>query len=171
MSPDVAVVPLRWWHLAALMPLERGLFAPDDWSEELFWSELALGPARSYVVALDHDELVGYAGVAVAPPDSAVQTVAVAPGRQGGGVGTRLMLDLLRAARAGGATVCTLEVRTDNPRAQTLYRRLGFAPLGVRRAYYQPSGGDALVMRAQRIDSAEYGRMLDGVAAAARGAA
>jgi len=38
-------------------------------------------------------------------------------------------------------------VRTDNARAQQLYRRYGFAQIGVRRGYYQPSGTDALVMR------------------------
>ena len=40
-----------------------------------------------------------------------------------------------------------LEVRTDNDRAQRLYRRYGFVGIGVRRGYYQPSGADALVMR------------------------
>jgi ribosomal-protein-alanine N-acetyltransferase len=38
-------------------------------------------------------------------------------------------------------------VRVDNDRAQRLYRRRGFAGIGIRRAYYQPSGTDALVMR------------------------
>src|SRR5262249_27776152 len=32
-------------------------------------------------------------------------------------------------------------------RAQRLYRRYGFAGIGLRRGYYQPSGADALVMR------------------------
>ena len=35
----------------------------------------------------------------------------------------------------------------DNDRAQRLYRRRGFTDIGIRRAYYQPSGTDALVMR------------------------
>jgi len=38
-------------------------------------------------------------------------------------------------------------VRTDNHRAQRLYRRYGFTEIGIRRGYYQPSGTDALVMR------------------------
>ena len=38
-------------------------------------------------------------------------------------------------------------MRVDNDRAQRLYRRRGFAGIGIRRAYYQPSGTDALVMR------------------------
>jgi [ribosomal protein S18]-alanine N-acetyltransferase len=40
-----------------------------------------------------------------------------------------------------------LEVRADNVRAQRLYRWWGFAEIGIRRGYYQPSGMDAIVMR------------------------
>ena len=40
-----------------------------------------------------------------------------------------------------------LEVRADNTRAQRLYRWCGFAEIGIRRGYYQPSGTDAIVMR------------------------
>ena len=40
-----------------------------------------------------------------------------------------------------------LEVRADNTRAQRLYHWWGFAEVGIRRGYYQPSGMDAIVMR------------------------
>ena len=40
-----------------------------------------------------------------------------------------------------------LEVRADNPAAQSLYERAGFSVITRRRGYYQPSGTDALVMR------------------------
>ena len=40
-----------------------------------------------------------------------------------------------------------LEVRVDNTRAQKLYERFGFEPIGFRRGYYQPGNVDALVMR------------------------
>ena len=45
-------------------------------------------------------------------------------------------------------------MRADNDRAQQLYRRYGFAEIGIRRGYYQPSGADALVMRALGPDPA-----------------
>jgi [ribosomal protein S18]-alanine N-acetyltransferase len=44
-------------------------------------------------------------------------------------------------------------VRTDNDRAQRLYRRYGFTDIGIRRGYYQPSGADALVMRRDLTDT------------------
>ena len=39
-----------------------------------------------------------------------------------------------------------LDVRTDNAPALALYESVGFARIGVRRRYYQPSGADAYTM-------------------------
>jgi ribosomal protein S18 acetylase RimI-like enzyme len=57
------------------------------------------------------------------------------------------MLALIGEARNRGAGEVFLEVRADNPGAQTLYRTLGFEEIGVRPHYYQPDGVDAIVMR------------------------
>ena len=58
-----------------------------------------------------------------------------------------LLENMLAEAARRGCTEVFLEVRVDNDRAQHLYRRYGFAGVGLRRGYYQPSGADALVMR------------------------
>lgn len=39
-----------------------------------------------------------------------------------------------------------LEVRVDNDPALALYRRFGFARMGLRRRYYQPENVDAYTM-------------------------
>jgi ribosomal-protein-alanine N-acetyltransferase len=52
----------------------------------------------------------------------------------------------LAEAHRRGAPQVALEVAADNVVAQRLYERRGFTVTGVRRAYYQPSGTDALVM-------------------------
>ena len=74
----------------------------------------------------------------------------VAPPYQHRGL-ARLMLDALVAASgAADARWLWLEVRESNQRAQTVYRRYGFEPIGVRRGYYPAAGGqreDAIVMR------------------------
>ncbi len=137
---------MRWWHLPAVRELEVELFAPDDWSPEVFWSELAGHPATRYVVALADEQVVGYAGVALLGGDAHVQTMAVARAEQGRGLGRVLLRELLAHAEEVGAARVLLEVRADNPVAQALYVAAGFVPLGVRRRYYQPSGADAAVM-------------------------
>jgi hypothetical protein len=73
--------------------------------------------------------------------------MAVAEDRWGQRIGARLLDSLVAEAARQGCTEVFLEVRVDNERAQRLYRSRGFAGIGVRRGYYQPSGTDALVMQ------------------------
>ena len=97
-TPTVTVEPLRWWHLPQVHAIEEVLFPGDCWSVEQFWSELAQ-PTRCYVVATDADEVVGYAGLFLLPPDADIQTVAVRQDRQGQGIARRLVSDLLHLSR------------------------------------------------------------------------
>ena len=142
---------MRWWDIEPVMRLEHELFAEDAWSETMFWSELAERDSRKYVVAVDGDSVVGYAGLCAYSEDTSyIQTIGVTEGRQRTGVGTALLVALLDEADTRGAAHVDLEVRADNAAAISLYERHGFAALGVRRGYYQPSGADALVMRRNR---------------------
>ncbi|MFB9389763.1 ribosomal protein S18-alanine N-acetyltransferase [Streptomyces coeruleoprunus] len=144
---------MRWWDIAPVLDLERALFPEDAWSEGMFWSELAHargpGATRRYVVAEDPADgrLVGYAGLAAAGGLGDVQTIAVARDQWGTGLGARLLTELLRYATHFECQEVLLEVRVDNTRAQRLYERFGFEPIGFRRGYYQPGNVDALVMR------------------------
>lgn len=142
---------MRWWDIDPVLELERELFPEDAWSAGMFWSELAhaRGPraTRRYVVAEEDGEIVGYAGLAAAGGLGDVQTIAAARDQWGSGLGSRLLTDLLGHATAFECTEVLLEVRVDNTRAQKLYERFGFEPIGFRRGYYQPGNIDALVMR------------------------
>ncbi|MBT2524607.1 ribosomal protein S18-alanine N-acetyltransferase [Streptomyces sp. ISL-99] len=142
---------MRWWDIDPVLELERELFPEDAWSAGMFWSELAhaRGPraTRRYVVAEEDGEIVGYAGLAAADGLGDVQTIAAARDQWGTGLGSRLLTDLLGYATAFECTEVLLEVRVDNTRAQKLYERFGFEPIGFRRGYYQPGNIDALVMR------------------------
>jgi ribosomal protein S18 acetylase RimI-like enzyme len=57
------------------------------------------------------------------------------------------MLRMIEEAHDRGATELFLEVRADNPGAQSLYESLGFERIAVRPHYYQPDGVDAIIMR------------------------
>ncbi|WP_405621707.1 ribosomal protein S18-alanine N-acetyltransferase [Streptomyces sp. NBC_01511] len=154
---------MRWWDIEAVLALEYELFPEDAWSPGMFWSELAhaRGPAatRRYVVAeaADDGRIVGYAGLAAAGGLGDVQTIAAARDQWGTGLGSRLLTDLLQHATAFECEEVLLEVRVDNPRAQKLYERFGFEPVGFRRGYYQPGNVDALVMRLSLLDG-PYGQ-------------
>ena len=151
---------MRWWDIEPVLELEKDLFPEDAWSRGMFWSDLAhaRGPqaTRRYFVAEDgRDEstdgggrrIIGYGGLAAAGDVADVQTIAVAREHWGTGLGAVLLTELLRAATAFECAEVMLECRVDNVRAQKLYERFGFEPIGFRRGYYQPGNVDALVMR------------------------
>jgi [ribosomal protein S18]-alanine N-acetyltransferase len=134
----------------AVAELERSVFGNEAWSADMLFSEMAAPTGtRHYLVAEDDGELAGYGGLLGPPggPHADVVTLAVAADRWGRGIGTALLHGLLAEAAQRGCRDVFLEVRVDNDRAQRLYRRNGFAGVGIRRGYYQPSGTDALVMR------------------------
>ena len=54
---------------------------------------------------------------------------------------------LLEEAARRGVTDVFLEVRADNPVAQSLYASEGFAEIGRKPRYYQPDDVDAVVMK------------------------
>ncbi|MFJ6564851.1 ribosomal protein S18-alanine N-acetyltransferase [Streptomyces sp. NPDC091412] len=142
---------MRWWDIDPVLELEKDLFPEDAWSRGMFWSELAhsRGPeaTRRYVVAEDGGRIVGYAGLVASGGQGDVQTIAVARDHWSTGLGSRLLTELLRAATAFECAEVMLECRVDNVRAQKLYERFGFEPIGFRRGYYQPGNVDAVVMR------------------------
>jgi N6-L-threonylcarbamoyladenine synthase len=136
--------------LPALMHLETTTFVSDAWSTDAMRGELT---ARHgwYVVAVDEADgaILGYAGLSCPRGAHAadVQTIAVADGSRGRGIGRALLTRLVAEAHARGAREVLLEVRADNPVAQSLYSSLGFEAIAVRPHYYQPDDVDAVVMR------------------------
>src|SRR5579859_886296 len=141
--------PMGHHDVAAVAAMEVALFGAEAWSPELLTTEVTTDPvSRYYIVADDNGVIAGYGGLLAQRGGQAdVLTLAVAADRWGEGIGTALLEGLLTEAARRGCTEIFLEVRVDNDRAQRLYRRRGFTGIGIRRAYYQPSGTDALVMR------------------------
>lgn len=128
--------------------LEKQLFNGEDpWPVAALRRELAVTHNR-YVAARLANTVVGYAGISrlgrTPPFEYEVHTIGVDPAYQGRGIGRRLLAELLNFADGG---VVYLEVRSDNTRAITLYRSLGFVEVGLRRRYYRASGADAYTMR------------------------
>ena len=150
-APAPVIRGMVWQDVDAVMDLERELFGREAWSASLFWSELAQTDSRSYLVAELDGRLVGYAGLCAYRHEAFVQTMAVEPSLWGHGLGARLLTELMEEAARRGNDEVLLEVRIDNLRAQALYERFGFVTIGRRRGYYQPSGTDALVMRASGV--------------------
>jgi ribosomal-protein-alanine N-acetyltransferase len=125
----------------------------------VFRDELA-AENRLYVAA-DEDGVVGFGGVMLVDDEAHVTNLLVDPEWRRRGIGLALMLALIDAAVEEGARHITLEVRSENEPARSLYARLGLAPVGVRKDYY--GDDDALILWAHDIDSPEYRGRLEGL--------
>lgn len=148
--PAVGLRDAESHDLDAIMALESTTFVSDAWSREMMAAEL-VAPHTRYLVATVAERVIGYAGLSAprGAEQADIQTIAVEPTHRSLGVGAILLQRLLDEARARGAHEVLLEVRADNPDAQRLYDRHGFAAIAVRPNYYQPDAVDAIVMRWQ----------------------
>jgi ribosomal-protein-alanine N-acetyltransferase len=157
----VVIAPMRRRHLRGVLGIEERT-SSTPWSLGLFLAE-AKRQERTYLVARSGHRVVGFAGMLYVLSDGHVTTVAVDPDRQGGGIGTRLMLVLMRRAIERGVEAVTLEVRQSNDPALALYRRFGFAPAGVRKGYYRDPVEDAIVLWAHDVHLPEYATRLEAI--------
>jgi ribosomal-protein-alanine N-acetyltransferase len=160
----VTVTVMRRRHLRGVLRIEQQVY-PRPWSLGLFMSELALRTSRVYLVARVGAPVVGYAGLMLVGPDAHVTTVAVDPAWHRHGIATRLLIALTRQGIERGARNLTLEVRMGNEGAQTLYRRFGFVPAGVRKNYYVETNEDAMVMWANDVDTEAYAERIAAIEA------
>jgi ribosomal-protein-alanine N-acetyltransferase len=156
------VVPMQRRHLSAVHRIESAGSA-RPWSRQVFIDEMA-NADRAYIVARRHRSVVGFAGLwIIAGPDGGeahLTNISVDPGHRRSGVATALLVHLAHRAIAAGCTGWTLEVRRSSIGAQSLYRRFGFAPVGVRARYYG-SDEDALIMWCHELQSAQYRGLID----------
>lgn len=87
----------------------------------------------SWDLILKDGEPVGRLYVARWPDDIRIVDIALMPEHRGGGLGTRLLRDLLAEGEASGRKV-SIHVEIFNP-ARRLYERLGFVQAGERGVY------------------------------------
>ncbi len=158
-APGITLEPMTRDHLAAVLAIEaHALHRP--WSLATFVRELAQENERTYLVARDGDAVVGFGGIMYVLDEGHITTISVTPERHGERIGTRLMVALLRAAIDKGMVSSSLEVRTGNDPAISMYRRFGYTPAGIRPNYYAEVGEDAVVMWAHDINTVAYSRRL-----------
>ncbi len=152
----LTIEPMRRAHLPEILPIELTAY-PQPWSQGVFQDELAMQArgSRHYLVAKLAGRIVGYGGMIYMDTAAHITNVAVDVAMRRRGIATELMLDLAWEARRAGMASLTLEVRESNVSAQSLYRRFGFAPVGVRAKYYE-NRDDAIVMWCTDIQSEAY---------------
>jgi ribosomal-protein-alanine N-acetyltransferase len=150
MSCVLRVRPMLADDLDGVMAVEQGAFH-TPWSRSAFEEELAQNRLARYLVALDGDKIVGYAGTWLVITEAHVTNVAVHNDRRREGIGRFLMEALMKLAREEGMGSMTLEVRVSNEAARALYQQLGFVSAGIRKNYYSETKEDALILWREQL--------------------
>jgi [ribosomal protein S18]-alanine N-acetyltransferase len=162
-TPRVEIVRMRRRHLRGVMAIERQAYS-RPWSPNLFVAEMTEPNNRSYLVARMDKEVAGYIGLICYGDEAHITNIAVDPMLQGQYLAHRLLFEELLAGIHMGAHAVSLEVRVTNWRAQRLYARFGFHPVGIRRNYYAELHEDALIMWTDDVRTDAYRMRLDAVA-------
>jgi len=144
-NQGAGIRPLTPADLDAVMEIEIRAY-DFPWTEGIFRDCLRVGYC---CWCYEDDELLqGYGVMSAAAGESHILNLTVRPELQRQGVGSKLMKHFQQLARRHGADTLMLEVRPSNHGAISLYEKLGFNEIGVRRNYYPAEDGreDALLL-------------------------
>jgi len=141
----------------AVLALERRVHI-SPWSESTFKG--CLRPDYCCLTLKKPTELIGYGIMSMAAGEAHLLNLCILPEYQRGGLGKRLLQQLIALAGIHHTQMLFLEVRASNRIAQRLYLNIGFNEIGLRRNYYpaakhrnkNPQREDAVVMALQLDD-------------------
>lgn len=139
------LVKMKLEHIPGVLQIEQVSF-PTPWSQQAFTYEITNNTFAHYLVALQQDKVIGYAGMWLVLDEAHITNVAVHPEYRGKKLGEALMIKTMRQAVLLGAVRMTLEVRPSNHAARELYKKLGFKEKGLRKRYYTDTNEDAVIM-------------------------
>lgn len=140
-----AIIPMQLNHLDEVLKIEQVSF-PTPWSRYAFTCELLDNDFARYFCLTHQDKIIGYMGLWVILDEGHITNVAIHPDYRNRRLGELLMREVALRCQVLGVQRLTLEVRVSNLAAQSLYKRLGFSSMGVRRGYYTDTQEDALIM-------------------------
>lgn len=149
MKAEVAIRPMTAEDIPAVMALADALPEAPHWPRNVYQTALHPGsPGRVVLIAqAPGGSLAGFAVASWTGPEAELESIAVAPAWQRRRVAHSLFMSLAAYLRGRLAESVFLEVRVSNRPARNLYRSLGFAEAGRRKAYYTDPTEDAVVLR------------------------
>ena len=139
------IVKMSESHIPQIAELERLCFN-DPWSENSIASELG-NKLSLWLVAEHEGQVLGYVGSQTVLGETDMMNIATHPDFRKQGIGTALIRTLIDTLSAQGSHSLMLEVRASNDSAISVYEKMGFIQVGVRKNYYRNPKEDALILR------------------------
>lgn len=131
-------------HIEQVFEIEKQCFE-IPWSKKSFEDEIKKNKMAIYLVALENDNVVGYAGMWHVVTEGHITNIAVKSEHRQKGIAKKLVSNLIKIAIEKEMIGITLEVRKSNLIAKKLYESFGFKLDGIRKEYYE-NKEDALIM-------------------------
>ena len=129
-------------NIDQMLKIEKKAFV-SHWSKQTFIDEL-FSENGHYIAAIENGKIIGYTGYRYVSEEAHITTLAVDKKSRKKGIGTALIGQLIKDAKAQGLKKLYLDVRQSNIPAQKIYRKLGFKVIDRRREYYQHPQEDSL---------------------------
>lgn len=142
---ELIIRPAEPGDVNAIAEMEKICFA-TPWSADAIAQELTSNPLAHYIVAELKGQVVGYMGLWQILDEGHITNVAVRPEQRGQHIASTILAVMLEIGTQLGIERYTLEVRSSNEPAKTLYRNFGFKEAGLRKGYYEDNGEDAVIM-------------------------
>ena len=127
----------------AIAFLEAECFS-QPWSCEAVLDSLENGVL--FILYEEEGQILGYAGVQVVLDEGYITNVAVTSSARRKGIGSALISGLLGIKKEKQLSFLTLEVRSSNTAAISLYKKFGFKEVGTRKNFYSAPKEDAVIM-------------------------
>ena len=140
----VQILDAQPHHLPQIEELEQQCFS-IPWTWDQLMSQLP-DDCHEFLAAEQEGKVLGYVGMMTVLDEGYISNVAVDPAFRRQGIADRLITELLDRAQIRELSFVTLEVREHNEPAIALYRKHGFAPVGLRKNYYEHPVENALLM-------------------------
>lgn len=124
--------------------LEQACFS-EPWSYALLKSGLS-AVYDAYFVAVQEEQVQGYAVLRVLAGEGEIQRIAVLPAYRRLGLASELMAAVVTYARVKETFSLSLEVRDSNLAARNLYESYDFRATAIRKDYYRNPVETAIIM-------------------------
>lgn len=133
--------------LPYILEIEKVSF-PTPWHETTFRGEIYNIPFSNPLVIVHRvkKRIIGYLIYWLVEDEAHINNIAIHPDYRRRGIAESVLRRIFTEIREKGVKQITLEVRPSNQAALSLYRKLGFVFLGLRRNYYTRPREDAIVL-------------------------
>lgn len=144
---EIKLATAKICDLVALQGVLKAVYdGTSPWSNGVFLLELSEKKRTLYIKCLLSTKMIGFIGIRVVQKDAHITNLAILPEYQGNGLARLLINEAKKYALSKSCQTVSLEVKTNNVEAITLYLSEGFQVEGIKNDYYKDTHEDAMDM-------------------------